>query len=201
MATTYVNKRTAHRWKVLALLLGGVFCAFGSFWLVQVMQGGGDVQNVDVGNDPDYIIDNFSFVRMSEQGKPAYVISGTRLAHRPVDNTSEIDKPIVQSLTREHPPMTMTAQHAHVNQDQSQVDLSGDVDLQRPGASSSQPLHIQTDALTLLTDEEVAKTDKPIRMKLGSATIDAVGMVANNATMQVHLTKDVHVTYPPRQPR
>jgi hypothetical protein len=68
--TTYVNKRTAHRWRLLALMLAGVFFAFGSFWLVQVMRGGGDAHNVNVGNDPDYIIDNFSFVRMSED-RPA----------------------------------------------------------------------------------------------------------------------------------
>ena len=32
------NKRTAHRWPVISMLLGGTFLALGSFWLVQVMQ-------------------------------------------------------------------------------------------------------------------------------------------------------------------
>jgi len=200
-STVYVNKRTAHRWRVLGLLLGGVFCAFGSFWLVQVMQGGDEGHNVDVGNDPDYIIDNFSFVRMSEAGRPSYVISGARLAHRPVDNTSEIERPVVQSLTADHPPMTMTAKHAHVSQDQSRIDLTGSVDLQRPGAAKSQPLHIQSEAMTVLTDDEIAKTDKPVHMLLGGATIDAVGMVANNATMQVQLGGGVHLSYPAIRPR
>ena len=197
----YVNKRTAHRWRVLGLLLAGVLCAFGSFWLVQVMQRGDEAGNVDVGNDPDYIIDNFSFVRMSEAGKPAYVISGARLAHRPVDNTSEIEQPVVQSLTKDHPPMTMTAKHAHVSQDQARIELTGSVDLRRPGAANSQPLHVETEAMTLLTDDEIAQTDKPIRMQIGTAHIDAVGMVANNATMQVKLSGGIHITYPPHTPR
>ena len=201
MATTYVNKRTAHRWRALALLLGGLFCAFGSFWLVQVMQGGDKGHNVDIGNDPDYIIDNFSFVRMAETGRPSYVISGERLAHRPVDNTSEIDKPVVQSLTTEHPHTTVTADHAHVSPYQSQVDRTGNVELKRPGAANAEPLHITTEAMTLLTDDEIAKTDKPIRVTIGSATIDAVGMVANNATMQIDFGGPGHITYPPRQPR
>ena len=201
MATVIVNKRTRHRWRLLALMLLGVFCAFGSFWLVQVMQGDDQTRNVNMGNDPDYIVDNFSFVRMSETGKPRYVISGTHLAHRPVDNTSEIDKPVVQALTTDHPHMTMTANHAHVNQDQNQVDLSGNVEIDRPGAASSAPLHISTQSLTLLTDEEIARTDKPIRMTLGSATVDAVGMVANNATQQIQLGGRGRATYPPRTPR
>jgi lipopolysaccharide export system protein LptC len=115
--TTYVNKRTRHRWRLLALMLVGVFFAFGSFWLVQVMRGGDDVHNVNVGNDPDYIIDNFSFVRMTEAGQPRYVISGERLTHRPANNTSIIDKPVVQSMSTDHPRMTITADNAHVNQE------------------------------------------------------------------------------------
>ena len=57
-------------------MLAAVFFAFGSFWLMQVMRGGDDVRNVNAGNEPDYIVDNFSFVRMSETGQPRYVISG-----------------------------------------------------------------------------------------------------------------------------
>jgi lipopolysaccharide export system protein LptC len=208
MVTTLRNKRTAHRGPLLALMLFGVFGAFGSFWLLQVMQGdqsGGP--NVNVGNEPDYIIDNFSFVRMTETGQPRYVISGERLTHRPADNTSDIDKPVVQSMTVQHPRATTTADRAHVDQNKSQIDLTGNVDMQRPGSvarpgmAAAQPLHITTQALTLLTDDEIAKTDKPIHMTLGSASLDAVGMVANNATEKIDLGGRGHVVYPPRQPR
>jgi lipopolysaccharide export system protein LptC len=198
VSTPYVNKRTAHRWRLLALMLAAVFLAFGSFWLVQVMQGGDDARNVNLGNDPDYIVDNFSFVRMSETGQPRYVISGTRLTHRPADNTSLIDKPVVQSMSVEHPRMTITANNAHVNQDQNQIDLSGNVDIRRPGNATTQPLRIRTEALTVLPDEDIAKTDKPIRMTLGASTVTGVGMVANNATMRVQLGGPGEIISPPR---
>jgi lipopolysaccharide export system protein LptC len=208
MVTNIRNKRTAHRGRLLAVMLTGVFFAFGSFWLLQVMQGdqsGGP--NINLGNEPDYIIDNFSFVRMTETGQPRYVISGERLTHHPADNTSDIDKPVVQSMTVQHPRVTMTSERAHVDQNRSQIDLSGNVDMQRPGApgqpgiAASQPLRVRTEAMTLLTDDEIAKTDKPIHMTLGSASIDAVGMVANNATQQIDLGGRGHAVYPPRQPR
>jgi lipopolysaccharide export system protein LptC len=208
MVTNTRNKRTAHRGPLLALMLAGVFCAFGSFWLLQAMQGdqsGGP--NVNVGNEPDYIIDNFSFVRMSETGQPRYVISGERLTHHPADNVSDIDKPVVQSMTVEHPRTTMTAERAHVDQNKSQIDLSGNVDMQRPGAPAQagrnavQPLRIRTEAMTLLTDDEIAKTDKPITLTLGGASVNAVGMVANNATEKIDLGGPGRAIYPPRQPR
>jgi lipopolysaccharide export system protein LptC len=199
--TTYVNKRTAHRWRLLALMLVGVFFAFGSFWLVQVMRGGDEAQNVNVGNDPDYIVDNFSFVRMSETGQPRYVISGERLTHRPADNTSVIDKPVLQSMSIDHPRMTITANNAHVNQDQNQIDLTGNVDISRPGSKTTQPLRIRTEALTVLPDEDIAKTDKPIDMKLGTSSVTGVGMVANNATQQVTLGGRGQLIFPPRSSR
>jgi lipopolysaccharide export system protein LptC len=207
MATNTRNKRTAHRGPLLALMLLGVFAAFGSFWLLQVMQGDRSGPNVDAGNEPDYIIDNFSFVRMTETGRPRYVITGDRLTHHPADNSSEIDKPIVVSMTVERPHMTMTALHAHVNQNQNQIDLSGNVDIQRPGAPAQpgqgalQPLRIRTEALTLLPDDEIAKTNRPIDMTLGDAKVDAVGMVANNATQQIQLGGRGTATFPPRQQR
>ncbi|CAH0204051.1 Lipopolysaccharide export system protein LptC [Massilia sp. Bi118] len=199
--TTYVNKRTRHRWRLLALMMTALFFAFGSFWLVQVMRGEAQGPNVNVGNDPDYIIDNFSFVRMSETGQPRYVISGERLTHRPNDNTSDIEKPVVQSMSTDHPSMTMTADKAHVNQDQNQIDLSGNVDISRPGSKTSDPLRIRTEALTVLPDEEISKTDKPIQMTLGHASATGVGMVANNATQQLTLGGRGRIVYPPRGQR
>ena len=194
-------KRTAHRWRLLALMLTAVFCAFGSFWLVQVMQGEDNTPGTNAGNEPDYIIDNFSWVRMSENGKPRYVISGERLTHHPVDNTALVDKPVVQSLTVEHPPMTMTAEHALVSQNQNQIDLTGNVDIKRPAGAKSEPLRIRTEALTVLPDEDIVKTDRPIEMQLGAASVSGVGMVANNATQQVHLGGRGQIIYPPRAPR
>ena len=194
-------KRTAPRWRLLLLMLFAVFCAFGSFWLVQVMQGDDNGPGAGAGNEPDYIIDNFSWVRMSESGKPRYVVSGDRLTHRPADNTALVEKPIVQSLTADHPPMTMTAEHALVSQNQNQIDLTGNVDIQRPAGTDSQPLRIRTQALTVLPDEDIVKTDKPIDMKLGASSVNGVGMLANNATQQVHLGGRGQIIYPPRASR
>lgn len=199
-------KRTAHRWRLLLLMLFAVFCAFGSFWLVQVMQGEENGPGFNAGNEPDYIVDNFSWVRMSEAGKPRYVISGERLTHHPADNTSDIVKPVVQSMTVQHPRMTMTAERGHVDQNRNQIDLAGNVDIQRPGAAAgpgmvaSQPMRIRTESVTLLTDEEIAKTDKPVQITLGAASMTGVGMTVNNATQQMQAGRGEAI-YPPRAPR
>jgi lipopolysaccharide export system protein LptC len=198
---TYSHKRTAHRWRLLAVMLTALFLASGSFWLLQAMRGeeGGPVLGHSA--EPDYIVDNFSFVRMTESGQPRYVISGARLTHRPVDDVSVIEQPVVQSMTTEHPRMTMHANRARVLHQQNQVDLIGKVEVDRPATPVSQPMHIRTEELTVLPDEEIMKTAQPIEMKLGGATLRSVGMQANNASQQVHLAGRTHLFYPPRANR
>ncbi|MFL6671763.1 MAG: LPS export ABC transporter periplasmic protein LptC [Massilia sp.] len=199
---TYVNKRTAHRWRLLWIMLVGLFFALGSFWLLEVMRGEeGGARVSGPSAEPDYIVENFSFVRMSPNGQPRYLVSGARLTHRPVGDVSDIEQPVVHSMTTEHPPMTMHAKRGRVLHQQNQVDLMGSVDVQRPAARGSQPMRLRTEALTVLPDEEIMKTDLPVEMTLGGATVRGTGMLANNATQQVHLANRGHLTYPPRANR
>jgi lipopolysaccharide export system protein LptC len=198
----YTHKRTAHRWRLLTIMLTGVFFAFGSFWLVQVMnredslsQVGGPI------NEPDYIVENFSFVRMDETGKPRYVVSGRRLAHLPMGDVSTIDKPVMRSMAPERARMTIHANEARIRHEDDQVDLIGNVDVVRLAAPNVQPMRVRTEALTVLPDEEILKTDQAVEMKLGEATLSGTGMVANNATGRLHLASRGQIIYPPRAPR
>ena len=198
---TFVNKRTAHRWRLLALMLAAVFCAFGSFWLLQMVTQQDQAISVGKSNEPDYIIDNFSFVRMGKKGLPAYVISGDRLTHRPIEDISYVDKPVMQSMTTEHPRMTLHADRARILHEQDAIELIGHVDLQRPGNAKVKPLSIKTEQMTVLPDEEIMKTDLPVEMKLGDTLVRGTGMVANNATQQVHLSSEGRMIIPPRNNR
>jgi lipopolysaccharide export system protein LptC len=192
-------KRTAHRWKLLTIMMIATFCAFGSFWLVQVMDGeDGDARLGGPQDEPDYIVENFSFVRMTEGGKPSYVVSGKRMAHTPLGDVSQVEAPVMQGMTPGRPRMTIVAKSAQIYHTEHRVELLGNVDIQRPATPTSEALRVQTQALTVLPDEEILKTDRPIEMRLGSATVTGTGMVANNATQKLHLASRGQIVYPPR---
>ena len=194
-------KRTAHRWRLLGVMIIGVFLAFGSFWLLQLMErDDGDARLGGPMNEPDYIVENFSFVRMTEEGKPSYVVSGKRLAHQQQGDVSEVEQPVVQGLTPGRPRTTVVANRGRIYHQEHRVDLLGNVDIQRPATPTSEALRVRTQALTVLPDEEIMKTDKPIEMQLGAATIRGTGMVANNATQKLHLASRGQIVYPPRAP-
>ena len=193
------NRRTSHRWRLLALMLTAVFFAFGSFWLLQAIQGDDDASAGNAGNEPDYIVENFSFVRMTPTGQPRYVVSGERLAHHPVTDVSEVSKPVVESMAPGRPRMTMHADRAQIHHQENRVELMDNVDIVRPATPGSEGLRARTDALTVLADEEIVKTDRPVDMTLGASTVKSVGLVAENPTQKLHLGRG-QIVYPPRQP-
>lgn len=195
------RKRTAHRWPLIGMMVGGVFLALGSFWLVQIMQDPEALGANAKSSEPDYIVENFSFVRMTPDGKPGYVISGATLSHRPDVDVSDIDKPVMHNMTPGRPPMTVTAKTAKVLNAQNQVDLAGNVDVQRPAVGTTKSLRIRSEALTALPDEEIVKTALPVEIQLGTATLKGVGMEANNATQKLHVNSHTQIVYPPRQSR
>lgn len=196
---TVVNKRTAHRWKLLTIMMIGVFCAFGSFWLLQLMeQSDPDARLGGPPNEPDYIVENFSFVRMNETGQPSYLVSGKRLAHVPQGDVSDVDQPVLRGVEPGRPPMTVTAERARIYHQEHRVDLLGDVDVNRPRTAQAEALRVRTDALTVLPDEEILKTDLPIKMQLGASSVQGVGMEANNATQKLRIASRGQIVYPPR---
>lgn len=195
---TLVNRRTSHRWKLLALMLTAVFFAFGSFWLLQALQSE-DTDNLgNAGNEPDYIVENFSLVRMTESGQPRYLVSGARLAHHPVNDVSEVSKPVVESMAPGRPRMTMHADRAQIHHQENRIELIDNVDIVRPATPTSEAMRARTSALTVLADEEIVKTDRPVQMQIGASTVNSVGLVAENPTQKLQLGRG-QIVYPPRQ--
>ncbi|WP_229487847.1 LPS export ABC transporter periplasmic protein LptC [Pseudoduganella lutea] len=192
------NQRTAHRYRLSIGMVLALLGALGSFWLLELMnRAGGEMEAGIKVDEPDYIVERFSFVRMSETGQPSYIISGDKLTHRPSDDSSEIDKPVVRSISGDKPPMDIRAEHARVDEDNTRVTLTKNVNIHRTASPAAREMHLATELLTIYPDEDRMETDRPVRMQSGGATATGVGMKANNATRQLQLGQGT-IVYPPR---
>lgn len=197
-----MRKRTAHRWQLTWMLVIGVFVAVGTGWMVQLINESGQGSSPDqFGNEPDYIIDRFSLVRMTTEGKPAYIISGDKLTHHPAQDASDIDKPFINTLNGQHPPMTVRADTARVDQDNSRIKLNGNVDVVRPAGPNSESMTLTSSTLTVFPDEERMETAAPVELHLGKTVATGTGMTANNATLQTQLGGRGKITMPPHAAR
>jgi lipopolysaccharide export system protein LptC len=194
-----MDKRTAHRWPLLLTIVAGCFLAFGSYWLLHLLETDPDIDPERFKNEPDYIIEKFSYVRMTPEGKPQYLFTGEKLTHRPVNDVSEVLRPVLQSLDPARPPSTITAQRALIHQSDSKVDLLGKVDIRRPETPAGEAVHIQTEELIVYPDEDRMESGVAVRGKVGESHIESVGMKANNATQQLHFASRARIVYPPKQ--
>jgi lipopolysaccharide export system protein LptC len=179
-------------------MIAATFLAFGSFWLAQMMERDGGLSSDALKNEPDYIVERFSVVRMSPSGQPRYIVSGDKLTHHPVSDTADIEKPLVQSIGAGVPPTTIRAKRARVDHGNTQVHLMGDVDINRMGTANADPVRMRTQALTIFPDDDQMKTDQPVEVISGDATMTGIGLFVDNTTRQVSVPGRVRIVYPPR---
>lgn len=192
--------RPQNRFHLAVVLALGAAITLGSFWVLEVMRKGIiDETPMSPRSEPDFYVETFNFVRISQSGEASYSISGKRLIHNPLDDSYEVELPIVNSLSPTRPPMVTRAKRALIEQDYSKVHLYDDVQVDRPATPTTQNFRLESEYLLLLPDDDVMTSDKPVDMTLGTSKLKGTGMYANNATRELRLSNNVHATYQPPQ--
>jgi lipopolysaccharide export system protein LptC len=192
------DARSGNRFRLAVLIAFSIAITLASFWVLEVMRRGIIDEAPDSPrSEPDFYVEKFNYIRMSQSGEARYSISGKRLTHNPMDDSYEIDFPVIHSLSAERPPMTTHAKHALIEADYSKVHLYDNVQVTRPATPTTQHFRLESEYLLILPDDDVMKSDKPVDMTLGASKLRGTGMVANNATRELRLLSDVHATYQP----
>jgi len=186
------------RYSMFTLLLLAALLALGSFWLLEVVRkSGDDAAPATVRTDPDYYIEQFNFVRLSATGEAEYNVSGKKMVHNPKDDTHAVDMPVLNSLSKDRPPMTVRADRAIIEPDAVKVHMYDHVKLDRPKTPKADYFHMESNYVLVLPDEDVLQTDKPVHIILGNSQLDGTGMVADLATGALNVASRVHMTLPP----
>lgn len=195
--------RSARRVRLAAIVSVALMLALGSFWVLEVMRR--SLDETPAGpptQDPDYYVEKFQFVRMSQTGQPRYHLAGDKLTHFPHNDSYLIEKPVLQNHSTEALPMTMRAERGVVDHGNTQIHMYDDVQVERPASPTAEYFHLNTEYLQILPDDDVMQTDKAAILTFGTSTLAGAGMYANNATREFRLAQRVRGTYrspPPQQ--
>jgi lipopolysaccharide export system protein LptC len=183
--------------------------ALGSFWLLEVMRRA-DVEGNSPStprDEPDYYVENFNLIRLPNDGKANYHMTGARLTHIPANDSFEIALPQVSSFGEQETPINIRAQKAIVEQKDKtgrsdrlhdKIHLYGDVQVDKPASAHSGRLQVYSDYLLFLPDDDVLKTNKEVTIYTENAEIQAIGFLANNRDQQVTLLSKVRARIAPR---
>lgn len=170
----------------MALLAG---LAATSYYLAELSATlGNGTQVRRVTHEPDYFVDGFSLTRLNAGGQPTFRMSAQRLLHYPDDDSTEFTQPVLVSLDPTRPVVTLRADRGTASREGEQTHLYDQVVMTREEGGGLPPTKVNTDYVLLLANDDIARTDRPVRITRGESSLTGVGMEFNNAlrTLDVH---------------
>lgn len=185
----------ARYWLPMLPLLGllGV-----TYWLDQQARQEPDKAGGAIRHDPDAIMEDFSSVKMNEQGVPRFIMSAKKMQHYPDDDSSILDAPRLASLSATLPTVHLVAQRGIVSGSGNEVFLHDEVEVLREASADRGELTLQTDYLRVLPDRDWADTDHAVTIFDGRNVVHAVGLEMDNKMRTLKLLSQVRSVHEPR---
>lgn len=170
--------------------------AAASWGLNQYLQLGRSGQGSMAGTGPSAVIENPKIVRTDARGHAQYRLTAKRIEHDDGHDRSVIDQPIMVSLSADRPKTTIVADQAVATNQQNQIDLEGNVMIQREAFDGQPPAKITTPRATVLLQEEQATTDAPVLVQRGLSTLQGIGMRFDQKTQKIEIISESRMVMP-----
>jgi lipopolysaccharide export system protein LptC len=142
-------------------------------------------------HEPDYFVEGVKVLKVNEAGEPSLRIQATRLRHYPDNDTLEFDKPRVLTLTADRPALEVVADSGVGPNSGTRTELSGNVVVEREATPQTARLVARTDQATVLLDEKIIETDRPVEIELGPNRLTGTGMRLDGQTRQLRVDSRV----------
>ena len=181
-------------WLPLLPLLG---LLGATYWLNQQVQPEPAKPGGSVRHDPDSIVENFSAIRLNEQGTPLFIMSATRMLHYPDDDSTALEVPRITLLAEDRPPLLASAKTGSISGKGDEFFLQGDVEVLREAGVQQDQFALQTEYLHIIPDQDLVRSDRAVIFIEAHTTVNAVGMELNNKTRTIKLLSKVRSEYVP----
>lgn len=174
-------------------LLCMALLAAGTWWLVKnaPKPEGEAVQRV-LRHEPDYHMSGFDLQRIGSDGQMRAYIAGRELRHYPDTDTLEIDGIRLRSYGSDGGLIVATANRAISNGDASEIQLLGDVHVQRYEANASgdglqarPKLEVRGDFLQAFSNTEILRSHLPVRLNHAGGEMQVQNFEFNRLTAQL----------------
>lgn len=179
----------------ILLLLIVITIALLSSWLLRSVGQTTLTQTPQTKQSRDYYLVNFTTTIMDEKGIPFYKLSSPYLEHFPISQIMELEKPELFIYSIPQYPWKLNAKQSIVTDHGNQINLSGNVKIQRDLQQQDQKIVITTQKLSVLIDKQTATTQHKINMSHGKSNFHATGMRINLTNNTLELLSDVQGMY------
>lgn len=181
-------------WLPLLPLLGLVGV---TYWLNQQVQPSATQPDSSKRHDPDAIMENFSALKLNDQGVPRFIMAAQKLRHYPDDDSTELDTPRLTTLSAERPPVHTSALRGLVSSKGDEVFLHDDVRVVREASADREELTLLTEYLHVVPDRDWANTDRAVTIQDAHNTVHAIGLEMDNKARTLKLLAQVRSEHVP----
>lgn len=142
-------------------------------------------------HEPDYFVEGLALTRLNAAGQPSFRMSADRLLHYPDDDSSEFQRPLLVSLDPGKPLVTLRANRGRATAGGEETHLHESVQLTRAAQGNRPELRIDTDYALVLHEQNLARSDRPVRITYGDSSLTGVGMEFDNSTRVLKVQSNV----------
>jgi lipopolysaccharide export system protein LptC len=180
-------------WFPLALL---ALLAALSFWIERTVQPPQPKRDGSSRHDPDYTVDNFVMNKADRDGNPRNTLAAVSMVHFPDDDSTQLVRPRYTQYSQRKPTMQIQGQRGLVSSNGENVYFMDNVKVVREATGSKGELTLLTEYLHLIPDQEIARTDHPVRiLQAPHTTVTGTGMELDHKLRTFQLFHNVHVHY------
>lgn len=116
-------------------------------------------------HEPDLIIEGFTAQKMSPTGDVQYAVKAAKMLHYQDDESSELTDVVFTATRADQPRLTISAPNGKLNQGGDEVVMAGGVVLERSALGKSAALIVRTPKLTVLPDQNIARSVDGVTME------------------------------------
>lgn len=160
-----------------------------TFWLSRYVSGDlASVRKADLG-DPDIVVERFVARKMSPDGNVQYVVTASRMAHYPADDSSLLENVVFTATTPNQPTVVARAPRGKLVAGGDEVLLEGGVVVDSSGYGKSPPMRLKTPRMTLLPEKHLVSSRDGVVIESAQGVIRAARFELNNLAQTLKLTR------------
>lgn len=150
---------------------------------------------------PDFVANNVTLTQFDDTGRVTNRLHANDIRHFAVDDHSELTQPRLVSLRPGQPQAEVRAKSARVEGGGERVLLVGDVVVTRaPGRDGTAGMHLRTEKLLALPDQDRYTTDAAVEVDRGDSVVRSIGMDYDNVSRVVKFHSKVRGTLAATEP-
>lgn len=179
---------------IAALLISAIVL---SGWSILLSNKSKKVIAENAPNQPDAFMEDINLTVMSKEGKPTLKLDAPKATHFADNDVTDLDAPHVIVYRETTEPWRITANHAKSKEGITEIIFWDNVVIHHLADTDNPLTTIRTSALTILPNQQMAKTAEEITFIQPNTKIQAVGMLANWDKGTVKLLSQAREEYVP----